>query len=196
MDTRWKGVIVAAFAGLAGAIGIWVTTASSTPTAEPPPATEVVKTAKALPVDPELARIRPQDITGRSLLAANPAAERGRGRLDPRTRGTVRPPVALGDARLANGIYQLQQGGVPAAIDAHRAEIETCHRKSPGLERSLTLVLELEPGQQGARVSSVSADSRADDTTFEQCVGQALGGASFDAKGPTTVRYPMTFGGQ
>ena len=72
-------------------------------------------------------------------------------------------------------------------------EIDTCYQKSPGLERSLTLMLKLEPSQQGARISSVQTDSRVDDTTFEGCIGQALGGVSFDAAQPTTVRIPLTF---
>jgi hypothetical protein len=209
MQTRWKGAVVATFAGLVGAVALWVSLAEEV--APPPPAPgapEAMKGAKAVPVDPASLQIHGDEIAGRQRLLAGARPIQGsRGKLDPRSREAIRPPMVLPDRRLPPNVYRLDQGGVAAAVDARRADLDGCYETakfhSPDLEGKMTLVLQLEPGAGGdgsaggaspfASVSSVETDSQLDATMFEGCVETVFQEMKFDAKESTTVRYPMSF---
>ncbi|MCA9494231.1 MAG: AgmX/PglI C-terminal domain-containing protein [Myxococcales bacterium] len=96
-------------------------------------------------------------------------------------------------------VHALDQGGISAAVEAERAELEACYETAlfhtPDLAGSMTLELQITPveGERVARIEAVDVQSDIDATIFEGCVATVFEDLRFDATEPTTVRYPLSF---
>lgn len=199
MQTRRMGIL-AAFAGVAVMIGVWVVM-SGEPAAAPRGPT-ALKRAKAIPVDVNRIEIRGEEVFKRQQLMAKARPVRSahpNQQTDPRNIGAIRPPAVLSSQKLPEGVYRLDEGGLGAAVEARRGELQRCYETAkfhePDLGNQMTMVIELQPdeGVPLASVASVGVDGMSGGDMFGDCAASAFEKARFDASEPTTVRYPVTF---
>lgn len=190
---------VAAFAGLAVLLGIWVSMQTDTTPAEGsagPRGPKPLSEARAIPLDPPDARLGTGD-----LAMGQPMSRRGpRGRPDgrPNMQG-IHPPPQIDVPPGMQQTYPTTEDGIARAVNDARSELSACYETakfhSPALTGKMTLQLAVEPAEGApiGQVKSVQTDSAVDDTMFESCVATVFGEMRFVATEPTTIRYPIDF---
>lgn len=192
--------VVAAFAGVAILIGLWMSMqTSTTPVAPGPRVPKPLTEARAIPIDPPEARLGTGDLGLRQ-----PISRRGpHGRPDgvPSRQG-IRPPPPIEPPGGLPLMYPTTDDGVARAVNDVRSELTACFETakfhSPDLASEMTLQLVIEPadGAPLGEVRSVHADlgeSDEDDAMFETCLASVFGGLRFVAQTPITVRTPIDF---
>lgn len=182
--------LVAVFAVLLVAIGVWSMTGGA-------PSPKEIASAKA--AEKRAAR---QDIVegpnGRPMIVGDPMALRD-----------VRVPMdqlATRQALLAERMahrggtpskgFPLDDAGVKAAFAIRHDEIQNCYTAAkahdPALAANLTLQLEVVPGD-GDAPASVSWVNSGASKMLDSCIENAFSQVRFAATEATTLRYPITF---
>lgn len=189
--------VVALFAGIAVAIGVWMGMSTDATTTE-----DVAEKPKARS-KPDVHRIAidPSKIRGR--LPPRASIDRTRLRQAPGALipGPLRPGLVPPGKRAgagADGVFPLDQDGVESAVESHRDDLLACYETArfhtPGLPGTMTLVMDVEPveGEQWGSVRAVDAETEVDAPVFEGCVKTALEDLKFATTEPTQLRYPVS----
>ena len=179
-------------------------TMSTDPTTTSPPAATAGKEGgkKKPMLKPELRRVQIDPSALRTRTLPGSALERRKVPIagaGPDRPMKLPPKGALVGAPSAEGVFQLDQDGVKAAIDSRMEDIEGCYDTAlfhtPGLSGKMTLVMDVQPvdGQEYGSVEGVDAESNLDATVFEGCVATVFEELKFAITEPTKLRYPIEF---